>query len=74
MATVTKKQAEGYWNKYNKDGNDELTVEEVKTCLQQVYEGEVDEKDIEVCNFFLLCLFIYLFVYLFSLNSASMKP
>ncbi|XP_052770152.1 uncharacterized protein LOC128209896 [Mya arenaria] len=44
--TVTKKQAEGYWNKYNKDGNDELTVEEVKQCLQEVYEDGVDDFDV----------------------------
>lgn len=44
---VTQEQAEGFWNKYNKDGNKELTVEEVKACLQEVYDT-VDEKDIEV--------------------------
>ena len=44
---VTRKQAEGYWNKYNKDGNDELTKEEVKACLQEVYES-VDDQDINV--------------------------
>ncbi|KAH3718540.1 uncharacterized protein LOC127856029 [Dreissena polymorpha] len=43
--TVTKKQAEGYWKKYNKDGNDVLTVEEVKQCLQEVYDT-VDDFDV----------------------------
>ena len=56
---VTRKQAEGYWNKYNKDGNDELTKEEVKACLQEVYES-VDDQDINVSirisvNWILLC-------------------
>ena len=45
--TVTPKQAEAYWRKYNKDGNDVLTVEEVKQCLQEVYET-VDDFDINV--------------------------
>jgi len=45
--TVTKAQAEGYWRKYNKDGNDVLTVDEVKQCLQEVYE-EVDDFDVNV--------------------------
>lgn len=45
--TVTPKQAEAYWRKYNKDGNDILTVEEVKQCLQEVYET-VDDFDINV--------------------------
>lgn len=43
--TVTPKQAKAYWRKYNKDGNDVLTVEEVKQCLQEVYET-VDDFDI----------------------------
>jgi ribosomal protein S2 len=45
--TVTPTQAEAYWRKYNKDGNDVLTVEEVKQCLQEVYET-VDDFDINV--------------------------
>ncbi|KAL4221888.1 calcium-dependent protein kinase [Mactra antiquata] len=44
--TVTKEQAEGFWNKYNKDGNNELTADEVKECLQEVYDT-VDEEDIK---------------------------
>lgn len=45
--SVTPKQAEAYWNKYNKDDNDVLTIEEVKQCLQDVYET-VDDFDINV--------------------------
>lgn len=45
--SVTPKQAEAYWKKYNKDGNDVLTIEEVKQCLQDVYET-VDDFDINV--------------------------
>lgn len=48
--TVSLHEAEGYWNKYNKDGNDELTVEEVKQCLQEVYES-VDDFDVNVSIF-----------------------
>ena len=44
---VTRKQAEGYWEKYNKDKNDVLTAEEVKECLQEVYET-VDDQDVAV--------------------------
>ena len=44
---VTRKQAEGYWEKYNKDKNDVLTAEEVKECLQEVYET-VDNQDVAV--------------------------
>ena len=51
MAHVTRDQAEGYWKKYNKDKNDELTVDEVKACLQEVYET-VDEEDIKVNDFY----------------------
>lgn len=52
--TVTPKQAEAFWKKYNVDGNDVLTVEEVKKCLQEVYET-VDDFDVEVST----CLFTY---------------
>ena len=45
--TVSLDQAEGYWTKYNKDGNDTLTVEEVKQCLTEVYET-VDTFDVDV--------------------------
>ena len=55
MAHVTKQQAEAYWKKYNKDGNDKLTVDEVKACLQEVYET-VDEEDLKVyLLYFLTC-------------------
>ncbi|XP_060563153.1 parvalbumin alpha-like [Ruditapes philippinarum] len=45
--TVSRSQAEAYWKKYNKDGNDVLTVEEVKQCLQEVYDSadDFDVKD-----------------------------
>ena len=46
--TVTRREAEAYWTKYNKDGNDELTVEEVKECLASVYEDQVDDFDVNV--------------------------
>jgi hypothetical protein len=47
--TVSRSQAEAYWKKYNKDGNDVLTVEEVKQCLQEVY-GSADDFDVKVCR------------------------
>ena len=55
---ITKSQAEGCWNKYNKDGNDELTVEEVKEALKAEYEGDVDDFDVKVCKicFIISCL------------------
>ena len=46
--TVTRDEAEAYWKKYNKDGNDELTVDEVKQCLSAVYEDQVDDFDVNV--------------------------
>lgn len=51
--TVSLHEAEGYWTKYNKDGNDVLTVEEVKQCLQDVYET-VDDFDVNVSEFYKL--------------------
>ena len=45
--TFTKKQAESYWNRYNKDGNKVLTVDEVKACIKEAF-GVVEEGDVEV--------------------------
>ena len=45
--TVSLKQAEAIWRKYNKDGDDILSTEEVKQCLQEVYES-VDDFDVNV--------------------------
>ena len=42
------KKAERTWNRYNKDGNDTLTVDEVKDCIKDFYDDCLNDDDVKV--------------------------